>query len=90
MPPAPLTSGATTWTTRRCRPASLYRYGIGCTIRAIEVRFVAAFDKGLIVIEVFSTLDGNGTGIRNRLPFHRRLGLRPRSTRSRRFAAAVS
>jgi hypothetical protein len=62
MPTAPLPCG-TTWTTTGCRPASLSRYRIGRTIRAIEVGLVAALDKGLIVIEVFPALDGNGTGV---------------------------
>jgi hypothetical protein len=62
MPPAPL-PGRTTWTTTGCRPAGICRYRLGRTIRAIEVRLVAALDKGLIVIEVFPALNGNGAGV---------------------------
>ena len=80
MPPAPLTSG-TTRTTAACRPANLYRGSIRGAIGAIEVGLVATLDKGLIVIEVFPALDGNGTGVRSRLPLHLGLGLRPRRAR---------
>src|SRR5580704_7638402 len=88
MPPAALTSRAT-GTTRTCRSASLSRGGIRDAIRTIEVWLIPALDKGLIVIELFATFDGDGAGVGRRLPFHRGLRLGSGSTRSRTLASAV-
>src|ERR1700733_4768773 len=88
MPPATLTCG-TAGTTRTSRSASFRRCGIRGAIRAIEVWLISAFDKWLIIIELFATFDGDGAGVGRRLPFYRGLRLGARSTGSRSFAATI-
>jgi hypothetical protein len=72
MAPAALTGSGSA---RRGRPASLCWSRRGSTVCTVEVWLVAAVDEWLIVIEFFTTLNGDGAGIRCRLPFYRGLRL---------------
>jgi hypothetical protein len=86
MPPAPLTGCGST---RRCRPASLCGSRGRSAVRTVEVRLIAALDEWLLVIEFFATFNGDGAGIRCRLPFDRGLRLCPRRTRRRDVAPTI-
>jgi hypothetical protein len=86
MPPAPLTGCGSA---RRCRPAALCWPRSGSAVRTVEVRLIAALDEWLLVIEFFATFNGDGAGIRCRLPFYRGLRLRPRRTWRRDVAPTI-